>query len=101
MWVLDKLKCLTCGYRSTKTSAKNWRLFQMCINCATRNHPEEYDHVITRKRKETKIYSSCKKCGNRCSTVKGYQRLKHRNIGATFCFDCKFLKINDMEITVE
>ena len=101
MWLLDKLKCLECGYRAKKTSAKNWRLFQMCINCATRKYPEEYDHIIiTRKRMEIKIYSSCGKCGKRCSTVKGYQRMKHRNVGATFCFDCKFLQINDKEISI-
>ena len=72
------MKCLECGYRAKKTSAKNWRLFQMCINCATRKYPEEYDHIIvTRKRMEIKIYSSCGKCGKRCSTVKGYQKMKH------------------------
>lgn len=101
MWLLDKLKCLECGYRAKKTSAKNWRLFQMCINCATRKYPEEYDHIIiTRKRMEIKIYSSCGKCGKRCATLKGYRRMKHRNVGATFCFDCKFLQINDKEISI-
>ena len=95
------MKCLECGYRSKKTSAKNWRLFQLCINCATRSHPEEYDHVIiTRKREVTKIYASCSKCGQRCSNLKGYQRLKHKKVGVTFCFDCKFLQINDKEIIV-
>jgi hypothetical protein len=96
------MKCLECGHRSKKTSNKNWQLFQMCINCATRNHPEEYDHIITRKRQEpTKVFAVCDKCGQRCSILKGYQRLKHKKVGVTFCFDCKFLKINDKEITVE
>ena len=75
----------------------------MCINCATRKHTEEYDHVIiTRKRQEaTKVFAVCSKCGQRCSNLKGYQKLKHRTVGVSFCFDCKFLKINDKEITVE
>jgi hypothetical protein len=96
------MKCVECGYRAKKTSNKNWQLFQMCINCATRNYPEEYDHIIiTRKRRETKTYASCSKCGNRCSTLRGWSKLKDIKIGVTFCFDCKVLQVNDKEIKVE
>ena len=102
MWLLDKLKCKTCDFRARRTSrAKCWQLFDQCGNCAFGDHPEAFERTVCKTRISKKYSIACSKCGNKTATLRLYVNRGMSKIGASYCFQCKIMKITDNQIKIE
>jgi len=89
------MNCIKCGIPSKDTTRKCWKNHQMCVKCAVKHHPEDYDKTRHSRygdgKKNPKRYTICIECNNPCSALMYWKMRTHVNTGMKVCNTCQIV----------
>jgi hypothetical protein len=99
------MNCVKCDIKSKDKTRMCWTKHQMCVKCAVKHHPEDYDNTrMTRygdgPRERPKRYFVCTECKGICSALMYFKNRTSVNTKNYICAPCRRLYITNDRLTV-
>lgn len=91
----EKMRCRICPNTTHDTKHQCWTKWQLCVYCATKVHPEEYDPRIIKRiiKTNSSRYVLCQKCDTRMFALRYGTSLR-----APFMFCQKCVSVQECEL---